>query len=309
MSTKIYHGYRLAEDVDIFDFQDRLRAVMNPIRDRVDATWLMDHAVHAIDHADWRGNERSRMPLFEAMADFDETQRKESARGYNQASMSRKFNPHRFEASFGRDPKSGRILALLFTEKEPFVTAWKAMDEVESYGYWNNTDAPVEVSDAEWGERREAWNRVMPGFDPPVESMLTFALRSNVLDIGMTRLAHNTDDPEVRSLLLDVAPSEDGRVARVTHNAIFAAWRATMSDEEWEGMGTARLFSTVRRIHRADTTAVADVVAAYLDTHEAVLGYVLTRHTPEPVTRDIGAPINAVAQAWVASSAGALASD
>lgn len=75
MSTKIYEGLRLAEGVDIFDVNTRLRELLNPVRDRLDARVLVRRAVRAIDHADFNGTPRPRLPILHALERYDEEQR------------------------------------------------------------------------------------------------------------------------------------------------------------------------------------------------------------------------------------------
>ncbi|GAB2732795.1 hypothetical protein [Nocardioides pakistanensis] len=203
MSTKIYHGYRLAAGVDLFDFVDHVRRTMNPIRDRLDARALIGGAVRSIDGADLGGRPRPGMPLFDAMSAYDDLQRKTGP-------DSRLHDPHRFELAIGRDKPSGRMLVLLYADRPEYVEAWEALPQVEPYGYWNNADQPEDVTDAEWDERREAWDRVMPGYTPPVACMASVALRADS-DMGMFSLVQDTD--KHRDLLLGEAPTLRDRAA------------------------------------------------------------------------------------------------
>lgn len=171
MSTKIYNGYRLSPAVDLFEFTGRLRTVMNPIRARLDAGALMDRAVTAIDAADARGEARPQHVLLAAMNEFDGEQRNLNPRH-------RGYDPNRFEVSFGYDQQTCRLLCLLYADQPEFTEAWESLPEVEEYGYWNNADQPEGVTDAGWDERRDAWERVMPGYTAPVECMLSFSLRA-----------------------------------------------------------------------------------------------------------------------------------
>lgn len=79
----------------------------------------------------------------------------------------RRKNPNRFELCLGEDPETGRILVRLYTEHRAMLDAFEAMDEVESYSYWNNADEPDGVTREQWNERRAAWDRVMPDYAPP----------------------------------------------------------------------------------------------------------------------------------------------
>lgn len=218
MSTKIYHGYRISPVVDLFEFTGRLRAVMNPIRMRLDATMLMDRAITAVDGADARGEARPQGALFTAMTEFDDEQR-------TMDSALRGHDPHRFEVSFGSDQQTGRILCLLYVDQGEFTEAWESLPEVEPYGYWNNADRPERVTDAEWEERREAWDRVMPGYTPPVECMISFSLRSaspygsGMIDLILPQ-SDETAEAERKALLRSVAKTKRARARNLAVNLL-----------------------------------------------------------------------------------------
>ena len=38
---------------------------------------------------------------------------------------------------------------------------WPSLPGVEEYGYWNNTDGPREISEEDWDERGDVWERVL----------------------------------------------------------------------------------------------------------------------------------------------------
>lgn len=220
------------------------------------------------------------------------------------STMSHQFNPHRFEVSFGRDPQTGRILALLYAEEPEFRTVWDALPDVESYGYWNNSDQPDDVTDDEWAERREVWERVMPDSGPPVESMLSFALRGEHDDIGMMRLVNERSAPEVNALLRSVAPSDDARANRIVSNAITGAWRAHRYPEPNDAAPqpqSSDWFALFRRIRRSDTSAITAVVAAELADRNSLIDYVFAGAPDEqqvvsPMNREV---ITTAAAAWV----------
>lgn len=311
MSTKIHHGYRLAPDTDLFEFTHRLRTVLNPVRDRIDATWLMREAVRLIDLADAANEPRPENPLMKALNDWDHTQRKVNDKGHRQAEESRDFDPHRFLVLFGRDPGTDLIHALLFAEHPDLVTAWESLDEVEEYGYWNNADAPDGVTETDWDERRAAWERVMPGYQPPVETMLSFRLRGEHYDIGMIRLCGRGGDAEAEAarihLLTEVAPAvADRALSRInTHivQAVFDASGITKETSATDATGAAMTALSLL------TDGPDDLVAALLTAAEASLDpnavtYVLgnqptgTEQPPAHIT-DLG-PIRSAAASLAA---------
>lgn len=185
MSTKIYEGRRLAEGVTVWDVLPRLREAMDPIRDRLDITELLRRAIWHLDTVvlpteptgDGPGLDS---PLSFALIDYQREQGEMNP-------AHRGHDPHRFEASFGFDPGTGRTLMCPFFDNPAYGSALDDMSEIEEYGYWNNTDQPDGVDDTEWEERRLAWERVTPG--APMDTMVTFQLRGDVVGWRMLRAA------------------------------------------------------------------------------------------------------------------------
>jgi len=69
-------------------------------------------------------------------------------------------------------------LALLYYSDNEIVNIWESHDEVERFGYWNNTDKPDELTDDQWSERERIWS---PVFD------------NAPIDVGMTIQLSNAD--------------------------------------------------------------------------------------------------------------------
>lgn len=170
MSTKIYHGYRLAEGTDLFAFCERLRALADPLRDELDLELLNRLA-------SW-----GRESLGSAVGRWQAMQEEMRPDVYG-------HDPHRLDVVFLRDSITERILALLYTEK--FTKLWESLPEVEYFGYWNNTDPDEDCTELEFDQRGEAWERVL-GWDVPVRRGLTFTLRPTPWH-GMLDLIPHTD--------------------------------------------------------------------------------------------------------------------
>lgn len=297
MSIKIHHGYRIADGTDLFAFADLLRETMNPIRDRLDAALLMRAAVAAVDHADTTGQPRPADPLTQALFDHDEQQArlKPTQHGHD---------PHRFEVAFGRDRDTGTVVALLYTDHRAFVAAWEALPQVTPFAYWNNTDRPEEVTDADWEARGALWARLLPDGAPPVAHTLGFALRSSMADpraLRLVRLWAPVEDPDRVALLREVAPTLRKRADTLALSMLNrqAHRRAT---DRGETPDPVRLFT---RLARSRTTAAqtyeAVVEACQVALAEDVVDYVLTgapRTGGDPPTRplDLAAAQAAAAQ-------------
>jgi hypothetical protein len=173
MSVKIPNGYRLSEGTDVFEFVQRVRDVMNPLRDEAELNYLVAEATRDIDHADFRGERRPDMPLFHAAINFDNQQFEMKRSG---KTLRHDFNPHRFELALGRDPKTGRVGVRLYTETRSMRDAFEAMTGVTEYHFQDSTEGPSDIPKDVWQERKHFWKRVS-GDVPPIESMLTMDLR------------------------------------------------------------------------------------------------------------------------------------
>ncbi|EYR64877.1 hypothetical protein N866_03270 [Actinotalea ferrariae CF5-4] len=252
MSTKLHHGYRLAEGVDPFDFIATVRAHIDPVRDRADARILAERTIDIIDKAAVRGAVTHagtdlaalmKTPLISAYMAYEEEQAELK-------DTDRRQDPNRFELSIGRDSVSGRHAVLLFAEESSLVEAFRTLPEVEQYGYWNNTDRPDDVTKAQWEDRRAFWDRVLPGYTAPVVAMMSWRLRGTY-DGAMTGLVANRSP-----LILEELPDLDRRARRAAHSAVAdAAVRALPDRNEMNAVW--------RVVSRSfDTTQFPEVVDA-----------------------------------------------
>lgn len=172
MSTKIHNGYRLTAGANIFEFTRRVRTILDPVGDRADGELLARLFTNAVDSRWLKGEPLPPMLAFEAFSKWESEQTKLD-------DTDRLKDPNRFELGLGEGPDTGRILVRLYTERAAMRDALEGMDEVEAYSYWNNSDPANGFTEDQWAERGAAWERVMPDYAPPAESMLTFVLRTN----------------------------------------------------------------------------------------------------------------------------------
>jgi hypothetical protein len=188
MSTKLHHGYQLTVGTDPFAFIASARAALDPIRDRADAAVLAERAIDILDRTILDPELTSdpdtfaavmKTPLNRAWSELNDEQSKIKENDWRR-------DPTRLDLAIGRDPLTERPGVLLFAEERLLVDAFRALPEVEEYGYWNNSDQPDGVTEAQWDERREFWDRVLPGYDPPSVAMLTWSLRG-ANDTGLMR--------------------------------------------------------------------------------------------------------------------------
>ena len=213
MSTKIYNGFRLLAGVDAFTFIKQVRAVMDPLRDQLEANNLIHSAVEMIDSADVKGEARPKEPIRIAYKDYRRLQIDLRRDG---DTLDCRYDPFSFDMCIGRDPGTERLHVILFAEAREFHAAFLAMPEVEEFGYWNNSDHPNGVTDVQWAERGAAWERVIPGFTPPSECMLSFQLRGPYHS-GLYETFRHHDEPGsiFRSAKMPSKSERAGRIASV----------------------------------------------------------------------------------------------
>lgn len=54
-------------------------------------------------------------------------------------------------------PLAHKTLGVAYVEDSAWFDAWLQQPGVSYYGYWSNSDAPDEISEAEWAQRRDDW--------------------------------------------------------------------------------------------------------------------------------------------------------
>jgi hypothetical protein len=174
MSTKIPNGFRLAEGTELTTFKRRVRSVIDPLRDQEDLKLLAVETAKYVDDRWLAGDPILPDAAAAAYAQWAEAQSKMSVRDFD-------HDRNRFELSLGTDPGTGRIMMIARAENGVLLDAFKDMDEVEEYGYWDHTDSyPEGVTRADWKIRKATWDRMLPGAGQISKTMDTWVLRKTV---------------------------------------------------------------------------------------------------------------------------------
>ncbi|QOD05684.1 hypothetical protein [Pseudarthrobacter sp. BIM B-2242] len=240
MSTKIHNGYRLAAGTNPFEFTRRVRTLIDPIRDELDADLLARLFTGAVDTCWLKGDVVPQMLSFTAFSRWEEEQTKLK-------DEDRQKDPNRFEMCLGEDSDTGRVLVRLYTDQAVMAGAFESMDDVEPYSYWNNADEPQGTTPDQWGERQAAWDRVMPDYTAPAESMLTFTLRgeSNPGTMMLCALRGGAHDPVLTKIpgrterAINIARTRYVRLLVNTYGVeTLAAFRHSLTARIKEELGT-----------------------------------------------------------------------
>jgi hypothetical protein len=176
MSTKIFNGYRLPRDAPLA-FVAELRSALEPVYREAYLALSASVAAWAVDGL-IRGDlsQPSDDPLGKLQAMLME-QRSPSVFAmlvleefHDQIRKTGRRQPRfdlEFELTLLPDPDDPSLVyAMIFTERDDYRSAFEGLSGVEPWPYWNSSDRPDEVTEAEWDVRRDTWGRVL-GADPP----------------------------------------------------------------------------------------------------------------------------------------------
>lgn len=81
-------------------------------------------------------------------------------------------------------PDGKRLYAMLYSPQKKITNFFEAVEGIEEYGYWNNSDQPDEISDAAWRTRGKRWDRILGLKGIPSEAGATFQLVQEGVGFG-----------------------------------------------------------------------------------------------------------------------------
>ena len=182
MSTKIHHGYRLRQGYSIFDFRTKFAAVMqkevklHKMNKLTSATILF---MDKIDCKDKTATKSFREFLKKNLAykiTLTPKEQKETSNlvknSFNYVYYTERVN------DFKQDPKdaltpnemcSVTIVHnsvrnenyILFYGSVLLEKVFETFPEIEGFPYWNNADAPDDMTEDEWNDRGKAWDEAV----------------------------------------------------------------------------------------------------------------------------------------------------
>lgn len=179
MSWRLYHGYRLPASTSIPALCRDLRRRAEPIyrelaTEAVGLTALLlcadeasvEKVADAVSHGQVKATTTRWCPtlLSQAASIVDAVQ--ERLRRPAALRVPAVFDLA-FSVTFVADiVESEWTYALLYTDRRELREVWESTPGVEPWPWWNNTDGPDNLTEAEWSERGDVWRRVL-GDDPP----------------------------------------------------------------------------------------------------------------------------------------------
>ena len=196
MSTKIYNGYaHPSSDLAlVFNSFHAKRAKVAEVGRGIIAGTYAKLAVERIDAAVMAGT-GCESPLVGIMGQVLDRQAEVKAKGRRDPDVD-------LETSVVLIPAVGKTLVMVWTEHEDIRQV--LTEDLLSFGWWDNTEKPDDVSDDAWGERERLWNEALSR-DP--------LSRPGACGLSVDFLP-DTEIPRV-GLMLENLPKLESRVRRV----------------------------------------------------------------------------------------------
>jgi len=190
MSAKVYNGHRLASGTDLLALCERVRALADPVRDRLDAVALTAAATTLIDKT------RLGVPLDHevdrALSPSSIALQAYHAERRSFAPDTRHHDPHALTFALAR--RTPRWLALNWYGAQDYAPVFAALCgefDLEPYAYWSGPGRPDDISEQQWEQRRAFWD-----IDEPLSRLgLTFALRPDFRVAPQVRACANAVPP------------------------------------------------------------------------------------------------------------------
>lgn len=151
MSTKIHTGVVFSNpDIDaVVADAPAWRKRIEALTALAKAEWI---ATRAIEHFDARhlGEKIVDNPLNRAWQDYREDVAKE-AKGFRHPDTD-------FEFQLSLMPFEDRLYGIVRTERFRWFEAYASRPGISTFNYWDHTDRPNEINQADWDERERVWS-------------------------------------------------------------------------------------------------------------------------------------------------------
>lgn len=119
-------------------------------------------------------------------------------------------------------PIKGKILMLLYTEQSAYEKAIESLPEVTPYPYWNNTDPPEELTEAQWDERENDWNLALNTGCISIPSMCGFTVTCVLENLILVDPAN----------VISRIPDHKKRVERLARGSVMEKYCASLVNSE-----------------------------------------------------------------------------
>lgn len=120
-----------------------------------------------------------------------------------------------YDCSLVLFPHKNRIYGIIYTEQKKIRELWSNKKFVKGYGYWNNTDPEDNVTDKEWKERGEIWDKILSD-----DNGLHGIPSMNGYTVECTGKFYTYDIQNLDEIIKRI-PSFNHRVNRIAQNLVF----------------------------------------------------------------------------------------
>lgn len=239
MSTKLYEAYKLPkmEMNQFFSMVEKIKAEVNDLQLKI---YKQSFIARALLIYDFKTIHPDAKVVYEKKSeDYSYRSEEMTGRGimtsvmeleWRLAKRKDKMNMFYFHVDFMF--YRGRIYAIPRTMNSDYTKIFKKHAKAEEYGYWNNTDHPEELTQAQWNAREKEWNKVFGDSNWDASKAKNSLKLSCELDIGLQGwLQHTYDLPKD---ILENMKNRVDEMARVNiSDAHFKSKPEIFSRQDW----------------------------------------------------------------------------
>jgi hypothetical protein len=206
MSTKIYNGYNLGNISfnDVKEFCIKINPILKAEQKQLVSKLAAIKCANIIDNLQYglnvynyfkkdRHNKKFTNKIFYEVQDQIQEE-------HNNIIISHSRNP---QYDFGIEilfiPLKNKILALYYSEQSSLESIWNGFEEVNYYGYWDNTDQDETCTEEEWLQREKDWDEALPGWSVPAENGFSYRMLTDLPRYGVEQIINNIPNKHIRA--------------------------------------------------------------------------------------------------------------
>ena len=217
MSTYI-SGFILKEGTDIFALSRKTREEFLPRIQQTIYTEFLEQLVEAYDMATYspETNKVFRANHNKETGEINFYNVVIAAKTEQQKYIKEMPDSYQVQLGFMPDPLTGRVLCAWFGSAEN-REIFADFDEVEDFSYWNSSEGPDDVSEEDWENRIQAWDRALL----PSSHVSSSALMSKTAAPHELSLSVSWDTMQATGA---VPPNREWRTKKLVQHFIVAEW-------------------------------------------------------------------------------------
>lgn len=168
MSLKLYNGYRIKgfSEKEFIEKYEYLKEVVEKeakisIQEEISKIFY-----NTLDYG--YGRQEDDMTVLEYVKEEIKEEIENLKKGYRAPNLDK-------DIGFALKEYKGDLYLYLFSEdREISKMLLKEIENIEEFGYWNNTDKPDSVTESHWGKRKKIWNELLTSYSFEKSGFSTF---------------------------------------------------------------------------------------------------------------------------------------